>query len=69
MSRSDQSSVSCWVGPVFSLGFRSAGKGQLLTGIFFKNLIALVNLQEVAGGKKFFKLLLEALNFIILCMM
>ena len=49
---------------VFSLSFSSAGKGQLLTGIFLKQLvIVLVNLQEVAGSKRFLELLLEAVNF------
>ena len=49
---------------VFSLSFSSAGKGQFLTGSFLKQLIwFLVNLQEVAGGKNYFLLLLEAVNF------
>ena len=43
---------------MFSLSFSSAGK------VFFEtNYIVLVNLQEVAGGKKFLELLLEAVNF------
>jgi len=48
---------------VFSLSFSSAGKRQFLTGIFKTTYIVSVNLQEVAGGKKFLELLLEAVNF------
>ena len=48
---------------VFSLCFSSAGKGQFLIGIFKTTYIVLVNLQEVAGGKKFLKLLLGAVKF------
>ena len=48
---------------VLSLSFGSAGKGQFLTSIFKTTYIVSVNLQEVAGGKKFLELLLEAVNF------
>ena len=48
---------------MFSLSFSSAGKGQFLPLLFKTTYIVLVNLQEVAGGKKFLALLLEAVNF------
>ena len=54
--------VFCKHYAVSFLSFSSVCKGQFLTGInFFKqSYIVLVNLQEVAGGKKFLELLLEA---------
>ena len=62
--------VFCKHYAVSFLSFSSVCKGQFLTGInFFKqSYIVLVNLQEVAGGKKFLELLLEAINFTSYCL-
>ena len=48
---------------MFSVSFSSAGKGQFLFFFLTTLYIVLVNLQEVAGGKEFLELLLEAVNF------
>ena len=46
----------------------SAGKGRFLASFFKTTYIVLVNLQKVAGSKKFLELLLEAVNFTGYCL-
>ena len=48
---------------VFSLSLSSAGKEQFWRVFFKTTYIVLVNRQEVAGGKNYCLLLLEAVNF------